>query len=167
MSARQASHAAGFSLVEVTLALGIAVFCFVVIFGLLAVGFNTSASAVEQTSATNILASVATDLRTAPTTAASGGTQVTTALYQLSVPVSGNAFPSAAQTKYVDANGQITTYQGAAVTAGSGRYLLTVTGVAGTGRNATQAHIMLSWPAAAPLAYAAGSVEMLVALDRN
>jgi hypothetical protein len=33
MSARQAFHAAGFSLVEVTLALGIAVFCFVVIFG--------------------------------------------------------------------------------------------------------------------------------------
>ena len=57
---------AGFSLVEVTVALGISVFCLAVIFGLLNVGFNTGSLAAEQTAATNLLATVSSDLRTAP-----------------------------------------------------------------------------------------------------
>ena len=153
----------GFSLVEVTVALGISVFCLVVVFGLLSVGFNTSSLAVEQTTATNLLSAVASDLRTAPNSFPNGSTGVTTALYQLAIPAAGAA-AFTLQRKYLDANGQVLLTPTAAA-----RYQLNVTGtMPGVGsRGATIVCVMLSWPAAASLTSAAGSVETLVALDRN
>src|ERR1700757_678896 len=52
-----------FSLVEVTLALGIAAFCLIAVFGLLPVGLQTNRSATAQGQATNIMAAVVSDLR--------------------------------------------------------------------------------------------------------
>src|SRR2546421_11803854 len=57
-----------FSLVEVTLALGIAAFCLIPVFGLMPVGVQTNRNATSQTAATNIIAAVASDLRATPTT---------------------------------------------------------------------------------------------------
>jgi uncharacterized protein (TIGR02598 family) len=57
---------AGFSLVEVTLALGIAAFCLIAVFGLVPVGVQTNRNATSQTAATNILSSVVSDLRASP-----------------------------------------------------------------------------------------------------
>lgn len=48
------------------MALGIAVFALVVMFGLLSVGVASSTASFEQTVATDILSSVAADLRSAP-----------------------------------------------------------------------------------------------------
>ena len=45
-----------FSLVEVTLALGIAAFCLIAVFGLIPVGVQTNRNATSQTAATNIIA---------------------------------------------------------------------------------------------------------------
>src|SRR5438552_151050 len=56
----------GFSLVELTLALGIAAFCLIAIFGLMPVGVQTNRNATSQTAATNIIAAVVADLRATP-----------------------------------------------------------------------------------------------------
>ena len=57
---------AAFSLVEVTLALGIAAFCLIAVFGLVPVGVQTNRNATSQTTATNILSSVISDIRASP-----------------------------------------------------------------------------------------------------
>ena len=57
---------AGFSLVEVTLALGVAAFCLIAVFGLVPVGVQTNRNATSQTFATNILSGVVSDIRASP-----------------------------------------------------------------------------------------------------
>ena len=47
-----------FSLVEVTLALGVAAFCLIAVFGLLLVGVQTNQRATSQTAAGSIMANV-------------------------------------------------------------------------------------------------------------
>src|SRR4029450_3863236 len=54
---------AAFSLVEVTLALGIAAFCLIAVLGLVPVAALTNRNATSQTAATNIIASVIADMR--------------------------------------------------------------------------------------------------------
>ncbi len=154
----------GFSLVEVTLALGIAAFCLVVVFGLMGVGLNTSAFSVEQTAATNVLSAVASDLRMAPDPAPKGAA-AQTAVYKLAVPaaVALTATPAVIPLApgYLDANGQ------PVASANAAAYQLTVWMKPGTGRDATIARVLLSWPASATVANAGGFVETAVALDRN
>jgi len=55
-----------FSLVEVTLALGIAAFCLIAVFGLVPVGVQANRNATSQTAATNILSNVVSDIRASP-----------------------------------------------------------------------------------------------------
>jgi len=57
-----------FSLVEITLALGVAAFCLIAVFSLLPVGMQTNQSARSQTAATGILTALVADLRTTPKT---------------------------------------------------------------------------------------------------
>jgi uncharacterized protein (TIGR02598 family) len=52
----------GFSLVEVTLALGIAAFCLIAVFGLMPVGVQTNRNAISVTAATNFFAAVVADI---------------------------------------------------------------------------------------------------------
>ena len=65
---RQSHFSAGFSLVEVTLALGVAAFCLIALFGLLPLGIQTNQSSISQTAAASVLSSVSADLRTTPKT---------------------------------------------------------------------------------------------------
>src|SRR5207302_3575123 len=58
-----------FSLVELTLALGVAAFCLIAVFGLMPIGVQTNRNATSQTRATNIMAAVIADLRATPKTA--------------------------------------------------------------------------------------------------
>lgn len=162
------SAAHGFSLVEVTLALGIAVFCLVVIFGLLNVGLNTSAASSEQTVATNIISAVAGDLRTAKNPYPKGSAVANTTVYTLPIPAAVAASPSPVPSptpaavptiRFLDASGQRV-----ASTAGA-RYKLSVWMKPGLGRDATLARVLVTWPPSA--AVPAGSVETLIALDRN
>ncbi|PYL54700.1 MAG: hypothetical protein DMF33_00490 [Verrucomicrobia bacterium] len=60
---RRLRSATAFSLVELTLALGIAAFCLITLFGLLPVGVQTNRNATSQTAATNILTDVIADIR--------------------------------------------------------------------------------------------------------
>jgi hypothetical protein len=57
---------AGFSLIEVTLALGVAAFCLIAVFGLVPVGVQTNRNATSQTFTTNILSGVVSDIRASP-----------------------------------------------------------------------------------------------------
>jgi uncharacterized protein (TIGR02598 family) len=54
---------AGFSLVEVTLALGVAALCLIVLLGLLAVGLKTQQASTQQTTANAIVSMILGDLR--------------------------------------------------------------------------------------------------------
>lgn len=161
---KRLSAAAAFSLIEVTLALGIAAFCLIAVFGLIPVAALTSRNATSQTAATNITAGVIADLRATPTTV------LTSAQYGINLPSNAGTpvdpAPCSSQTLYFNAQGQAAS----AISADS-RYRLIVvfvrnpTGATG----ATYARLKVSWPAAVDpcTTTPSGSVDMFGALDRN
>ena len=137
----------GFSLVELTLAMGIAAFCLIAVMGLMPVGVQTNRNATSQTAATNIMAAVVADLRATPT-------------FNTSSTEFGITFGTNAPPLYFDGSGQFTTLPGA-----NSRYQLNVTWNGTSGLR--YADLKVTWPAAATPANATGSTEMLVAFDRN
>jgi hypothetical protein len=145
------SHAKGsFSLVELTLALGVASFCLIAVSGLLPVGIRTSQDAISETASASILSAVIADLRATPETTATS-------------PQFGLTFGSPA-TLYLDSNGRSATMT-------ASRYRLTISFPANpTGLYAaTFAHLEVSWPAPADPATTppAGFVESFAAFDRH
>jgi|HubBroStandDraft_6_1064221.scaffolds.fasta_scaffold1684917_1 uncharacterized protein (TIGR02598 family) len=136
----------GFSLVEVTLALGIAAFCLIAVFGLMPVGVQTNRNATSQTAATNILSSVVSDIRASP--------KGTTATAQYSI----RRGKSNVTTLFFDGQGQFATSPGA-----NSRYRLTVTitrNPFGSQYPADYAYLKVTWPAAVvPTMTPSGSVE--------
>src|SRR5438105_7380624 len=95
----------GFSLIEVTLALGVAAFCLIAVFGLMPVGVQTNRNATSQTAATNIMAGVVSDLRATP------NSLTTSAQFAINIPANA-ASPadpppcSGTQTLYFNGAGQ-------------------------------------------------------------
>jgi uncharacterized protein (TIGR02598 family) len=144
-----------FSLAEVTLALGVAAFCLLAIFGLVPVGLKTQQFAIEQTATTRIVSAVVADLRNTPRTATSSS------LFSINIPGSTG---SSSSTIFFDGDGHYSTTLGA-----NSRYRLTISFVPNNAgaRGATLAHLKVTWPAAASLSDATGSNETFVALDRN
>lgn len=158
------SRLSAFTLVEVTLALGVTAFCLIAIFGLLPVGLKSNQAAIEQTVANGILSSVEADLRSTPPAFPSvqSGTSQRFAIAIPSNPVSNTPTPV---SLYFSADGQ---YKTSLQT--DSRYLLTVTFQpnGGSSKTATFVNLKVSWPAAAATALnAAGSVQTFIALDRN
>jgi uncharacterized protein (TIGR02598 family) len=137
----------GFSLVELTMALGIAAFCLIAVMGLMPVGVQTNRNATSQTAATNIMAAVVADLRATPT-------------FNTSSTEFGITFGTNPPPLYFDGAGQFTTLLGA-----NSRYQLNVTWYGTNGLR--YADLKVTWPAAATPANATGSTEMFVAFDRN
>ena len=102
----------GFSLVEVTLAIGIAAFCFIAVIGIVPVGVQTNRNATSQTAATNIMAAVVTDLR------ATSKTKFGSGQFGFTIPSNHNSgappdcqpcagcWDSQTQTRYFDASGK-------------------------------------------------------------
>jgi uncharacterized protein (TIGR02598 family) len=136
-----------FSLVEVTLALGIAAFCLIAVFGLMPVGVQTNRNATSQTAATNIMAAVVADLRATPTT--------TNTSSQFAITFGTN------KTLFFDSTGQFTNTLGA-----NSRYQLNITwNSAPSGLR--YADLKVTWPAAAITVNASGSMETFTAFDRN
>ncbi len=137
----------GFSLVEVTLALGIGAFCLIAVFGLMPVGVQTNRNATSQTAATNIIASVVADMR-----ATQGATSAQYGI-QFGTP----------RTLYFDGAGQFTTVLGA-----NSRYRVGIT-FPWTSGNAYGANLKVTWPAPVDPATTtpSGQVEMFAAFDRN
>jgi uncharacterized protein (TIGR02598 family) len=136
-----------FSLIELTLAIGIAAFCLLAVMGLIPIAVQTNRSATSQTAANNIVASVIADMRatTSPTS-----------------PQYGITFGTA-KTLYFDSAGQFTTSLGA-----NSRYRTSVTFPASP-TGLSYADIRVTWPAPVDptTTTPSGSVEMFAAFDRN
>jgi uncharacterized protein (TIGR02598 family) len=144
---RSIGSASAFSLVELTLALGIATFCLIAVFGLMPVGVQANRNATSQTAATSILCDVIADMRATPRTSPTSS--------QFAVTF------GTARTLYFDGAGQFTTVLGA-----NSRYRVSITFPSSpTGLSYTD--LKITWPAAATPADANGSVEMFAAFDRN
>ena len=151
---RRPFRSAGFSLVEVTLALGIAAFCLIALFGLLPLGVKTNQSSISQTAAAALLSSVVADLRATPKTSP------TSRQYEITLGTQ--------KVLYIDGEGRAVN---PADPNASPRYRLTVTfpsSPAGTFAP-TFATLRVSWPALVDPATTTGVdfVETFAAFDRN
>ncbi|HXP34100.1 MAG TPA: Verru_Chthon cassette protein B [Chthoniobacterales bacterium] len=150
----------GFSLVEVTLALGVAAISLLVIFSLLPVGLQTNQRSMEQTASADILSAVVADLRATPVTNPRGGS-ITSTQFGITIPAADS---TGTTTLFFNSAGQSSSSQQP-----DSRHRLTVTFAssgAGT-KTATLADLQVTWPAAAAVANAQGSAEMFAAFDRN
>jgi uncharacterized protein (TIGR02598 family) len=151
-----------FSLVEVTLALGIAGFALIAIVGLLPIGINSNQASIEQTAAAGVVRAIMADLRTTPAESSSSSS------YQIVIPTAGTGM-SATQQLLLREDGSLDI---AAPRGASSRYLAYVTFNAPPAKAATSVRILVSWPAAGdlnnnPPKNFAGSYEVVSALDRN
>ena len=170
-----------FSLVELTLALGVAAFCFIAVFGLIPVGVQTNRNSTSETQATTIIALAIADLR-----ATQIGAQFGSPMYGFFpiptdptsppqfvapdfVPCSGGQTSTTSQVKYIDSLGQ----SSPSFSASTSRYRLIVTFVKNTTATSTTGalyvHLKVTWPAAIDpcVVRPSGSVETFAALDRN
>jgi uncharacterized protein (TIGR02598 family) len=138
---------AAFSLVEVTLALGIAALCLIAVLGLMPVAALTNRNATSQTAVTNVIASVIADMR-ATTSSTS--------------PQYGITFGTA-KTLYFDGAGQFATSLGA-----NSRYRVRIT-FPSSPSGLSYADVKASWPAPVDPATTtpSGAVEIFAAFDRN
>lgn len=149
--------ASGFSLIEVTLALGVAAFCLIAVFGLMPVGVQTNRNATSQTAATNIIAAVVADLRATPLTNPTSAQFVITFGTDRCVGCSQPPL-------YFDSAGQFTTSIG-----NSSRYQLDVRWSGAS--TLRYADLKVIWPPTVvqtnPTPIPSGSVEMFAAFGRN
>jgi len=168
---RKLSSAAAFSLVEVTLALGIAAFCLIAVFGLIPVAALTNRNATSQTQATNITAAVIADLRATPKTNSNS--------LQFAIQFSNNATNN--RTRFFDSQGQCScdtaglqkpnpltrTCSSTWSPALQPRYRLTITWSGSP--SLPYADLKVTWPAATDpsTTIPSGSTEMFAAFDRN
>src|SRR5438270_2767323 len=154
-----------FSLVEVTLALGIAAFCLFAVFGLMPVGVQTNRNATSQTQATNLIAAVVASLRNTPKTP--GTWTGFSAQFCITLGTS--------KTLYCDREGRCAgNLAGTTIPCGGSwnpalqtRYQVNVT-FPSTG-SLTSVNVKVTWPAAADPSTTtpSGSVAMFAALDRH
>jgi uncharacterized protein (TIGR02598 family) len=151
---RRIHWSVGFSLVEVTLALGIAAFCLIALFGLLPLGAKTNLNSISQTAAAAMLSSVIADLRATPKTVP------TSRQHEITI--------GTPKVLYFDAEGRAVTV---ANPTASPRYRLTVTFPSSPAGTFTPTFVTLkiSWPALVDPAAttAADFVETFAAFDRN
>jgi uncharacterized protein (TIGR02598 family) len=144
----------GFSLVEVTLAVGVAAFCLIALFGLLPLGLQTNQNAISQTAAASVLSSVVADLRATPKA------NPTSPLYEVTF--------GTAKVLYFDGEGRSV---GPTDPNANPRYRLTITFPAGpAGALApTFASLKITWPAMADPGTTTpmGFVETFAAFDRH
>ena len=166
----------GFTLIEVTLAVGVAGFCLLTLSGLLPLGLSSNQTSLNQTMAGNIAGAIVADLRCAQPLVTGSSPR-----FGFSIPGAQSSPPTIAgaeQTIYLTANGSPTgtvgSNPGSSGTAVS-VYRATV-GFAppgANGRTATAVRLLITWPALAdsnpgvwPSNYT-GSCEVDTTLDRN
>ncbi len=162
-----------FSLVEVTLALGIAAFCLIAVMGLVPVAALTNRNATSQTRATNIMAAVIADLRATPT--------LNPTSMQFAIPFGANG---SITTRFFDSQAQCSCLitgvprpnpqarpPNCSSLAWSPplqlRYRLTITWSGSS--SLRYADLKVTWPAAVDptTTTPSGSTEMFAAFDRN
>jgi len=157
-----------FSLVEVTLALGVAAFCLIAVLGMLPVGLKTQQAGVQQTKANAIISQITdflrADVRLPPGQASKAqGQWVNLHGHWLAVAIPDTLF----FTNDGDQTGSVT--QGAAPPAPAGAvFRATITYLFPPTATTSIAKISVSWPAQPNPATTvpAGSAEAFVAVNR-
>lgn len=158
-----AEGARGFSLVEISIALGVAAFCLLAIVGLLQTGLASEQATVGKTAAWGILSSVSADLL------ATDSARTISSAYGIAFSNS-----SSPQTLYFTKAGVPTGPLGNPPTEAS--YFRASVGLQDPGANSvapTIARLLVTWPAAVDPqpgtwpSKASGSVEVVTALRRN
>lgn len=151
----------GFSLVEVTIALGIASFCLLGIVGMLPVGLSSKRDSTASLLASGVVNSVVTDLHSLD----SSTSATTTPAFKFDLANSG------VQTRFLDKDGQDvgTSWQPDAIY----RLSVKLTPPTAGERTATKARIIVAWPAALdrvasqwPTKFT-GALETVTAIDHN
>jgi len=138
----------GFSLVEVTLALGVAGFCMLAIVGLLPVGLSANRNSIGQSAAANLARGIVADLRAAKNTTNPNQSPQYAILFSTAAP----------QTTYFSDDGTTAS----SPPAGGFQATTTING------NSVPASvkIRITWPAAVPAASAPDAFEITTAIDR-
>jgi uncharacterized protein (TIGR02598 family) len=129
----------GFSLIEVTLALGVVSFCMVPLFALLPLGMTTSQNASQQAAATEMATAISADLQASPVI---GGTSS-----RFGIPFPSVSSTSSTSTLFFAQDGSVV----AGSTAGAGsRYRATLT-ISKDASDTTllKVWIFVTWPALA------------------
>lgn len=152
----------GFSLVEVTLALGVAAISLLAIFALLPFGLQTNQRAIRESAAADILSAVAADLRATPVTIPRGGAAMSSQ-YSLAIPPNPVGAATTA-TLFLSGAGQASP---SLRTDSSCRLAVTFLPNGPGARTATFVHLKITWPAAAAIENVHGSAETFAAFDRN
>jgi len=160
---RSISVTSAFSLVEVTLALGIAAFCLIGVFGLMPVAVQTNRNATSQTAATRIMATVITDLRATPKPP--GGTK--SVQYRIIFGTAKTLFFDGSGQCSLDVSGSNRVDGLSWVPPLQTRYQLNVAWKPSPPSGLQYADLKVTWPAVAAPANASGSTEMFAAFDRN
>jgi uncharacterized protein (TIGR02598 family) len=152
-----------FSLVEVTLALGVATLLPIAVFGLMPVGIQTNRNATSQTAATSIMTTVVADLRATQKTP--GDWRGTSPQFRIPLGTAKTLYFDSEIRCSIDLAGSTSPSGAAWARPLQTRYRMNIT-FPSTG-NLTYADVNVTWPAAATLANASGSVEVFAAFDRN
>jgi hypothetical protein len=139
----------------------------IAVFGLMPVGVQANRNATSQTATTNIIAAVIADLRATP--------KNSTTSSQFSISFGTNRCVCCSQPPlYFDSQGEASCDLGGSLMSNCSsswspplqtRYQLNITWTGSPGLR--YADVKVTWPAAASLANASGSVEVFAAFDRN
>ena len=159
---RSTPGTAAFSLVEITLALGLAAFCLISIFGLLPVGITTNKAAIDQTAANGILSGIIADLRATPRTIPHGQAAASR-YYSIPIPANPVLASPGDTTLFFTGEGKMTN------TAGQARYRVTVSVLPNGSdvKTATFVRLTASWPAVVSSTSTSEMVALFSAFDRN
>ena len=160
-----ARSAAGFSLVEVTLALGVAAFCLITVFGLMAVGLKTQQASVQQTKANAIISQIADDLRADVRLPPGQASKESTEGFQLHGHWATVATPD---TLYFTNDGNQTGSTNQGTVPADAVFRATITYLFPPTQTTSLADIKVTWPAQVDPATGtpAGSVEIFIAINR-
>ena len=149
-----------FSLVEVTLALGVAAFCLIAVLGLLPVGLKTQQTSISQTAANALITEIVADLRAS--FRKPGNNNSSQFGLELKKLPPGQARKYTPDPLYFAIDGTQQNGSAGAV------YRATITYFSTTDATSTLANITISWPATqADLTKVAGSAEVLAVIDRT
>jgi hypothetical protein len=159
-----AAAADAFSLVELTLAIGVAAFCLLTVFALLPIAALTNRNATSQTAATNIAALIIADLRAVTKTP--GTWSGSSPLFCITLGTQKTIYFDSQSQCYGDVAGS-TSPCGGPLAVSPPRYRANI--AFPSAGNLTYVQLKITWPAAADPTRVtpSGSVDMFAALDRN
>jgi len=149
-----------FSLVEVTLALGVGAFCLIAILGMLPVASRTQRTSTGQTTANEIISEIATDLGAA--------TRLPPGQQSKQFSLKGHwAAVNTPDTLYFTINATQTGSVNAGAAPADAVFKATITYIFPPTDTTSLADIVVSWPAAqSDLSKVTGSVETFIAINR-